>query len=153
MTLTRTQATAVSAVISALLGALLIPVVGVKYNSVPGFLVWSVIWLAVGVTLSLLVRWGEIRLEGAIRLEGVVRARRYDPDGKGKQFLGAAVECNDGTVWVIDYRENSRFHVYDGRQVIVSGKPRPEGGQGQRLMGWRGKKVGHFCVSTIRPVK
>jgi len=53
-----------------------------------------------------------------IRLEGIVRASRYDSSAQGKQFLGAAVECGDGTVWVIDYSEQSPFHAFAGRQVV-----------------------------------
>ena len=87
--------------------------------------------------------------ENEMRLEGIVHASSYDPDAQGKQFVGAAIECTDGNVWVIDYRDQSPFHAFAGRRVVVSGEPyRPEG---QHLIGWRGnQKVGHFRVSTIR---
>jgi hypothetical protein len=87
--------------------------------------------------------------EHEIRLEGIVRASRYDPSASGKQFLGAAIECNDGTVWVIDYDEQSQFHALSGRHVVVFGEPyKPKG---QHLIGWEGgKQLGHFRVSTIR---
>jgi hypothetical protein len=89
-----------------------------------------------------------------IWLEGIVHASRYDPSAQGKQFLGAAIECSDGKVWVIDYSEQSPFHVFAGRQVVVSGEPYKPEGQGQHLIGWRGvKKLGHFRVSTMRLVQ
>jgi hypothetical protein len=86
------------------------------------------------------------------RLEGIVHADRYDPGGQGKQFLGAAIECSDGTVWVIDYEEESPYHAFAGRRVVVSGEPyEPEG---QHLIGWRGaKRLRHFRVSTMRLVE
>jgi len=86
-----------------------------------------------------------------VRLEGIVHACRYDPGAEGKQFLGAAIESiesSDGRVWVIDYDEQSPFHAFDGRQVVVSGEPyKPDG---QLLAGWSGKQPGHFRVSTLR---
>jgi hypothetical protein len=90
--------------------------------------------------------------EKEVRLEGVVHASRYDPGAQGKQFLGVAIECSDGKVWVIDYEEQSPFHAFAGRHVVVSGKPySPEG---QHLIGWGGgKKLGHFRVSTMRLVE
>ena len=83
------------------------------------------------------------------RLEGIVRASRYDPGGRGKQFLGAAVECSDGKVWVIDYDEQSPFHALADCHVVVSGRPyTPEG---QRIGG--DQIVGHLRVSTMRLVE
>ena len=84
-----------------------------------------------------------------VRLEGTVRASRFDPSAHGKQFLGAALECSDGKVWVLDYNEQSPFHAFAGCRVVVSGEPyTPEG---QQLIGWRaGKKLGHFRVLTMR---
>lgn len=86
-----------------------------------------------------------------IQLEGTVYASRYDPSALGKQFLGAAIECSDATVWVIDYEEQSPFHVFTGRQVIATGEPyEPDG---QYLVAWgEGKTLGHFRVSNVRPV-
>jgi len=84
------------------------------------------------------------------RLEGIVHACRYDPSAEGKQFLGAAIESRDGRVWVIDYDEQSPFHAFAGRQVVVSGEPyTPEG---QLLARWSGKQPGHFRVSALRLV-
>jgi hypothetical protein len=85
-------------------------------------------------------------------LEGIVHASRYDSNAPGKQFLGAAIECSDARVWVIDYEEQSPFHAFAGRQVIVSGEPyKPSG---QCLIGWAGgKELGHFRVSSMRPVE
>lgn len=90
--------------------------------------------------------------EKEVRLEGIVHTFAYHPNAQGKQFLGAAIECSDGKVWVIDYREQSPFHAFAGRQVVVSGEPyNPEG---QYLNGWGGDKtLGHFRVSTMRLVE
>ena len=86
--------------------------------------------------------------EKEVRLEGILHACPYDPSAQGKQFLGAAIECSDGKVWVIDYRKQSPFHAFAGRQVVVAGEPyKPEG---QHLIGWgEGKTLGHFRVSTM----
>ena len=84
-----------------------------------------------------------------LRLEGIVRASHRDPGGQGKQFLGAAIECSDGTVWVVTYEEDSQFHTFADRHVVVFGKSyKPTG---QHLLGWHGaNKLGHFCVTSIR---
>lgn len=84
-----------------------------------------------------------------LRVEGVVRASRRNPNGQGKQFLGAAIECNDGTVWVISYEENSPFHAFADKHVVVSGEPyKPTG---QHLTGWHGgQTLGHLLVSSIQ---
>ncbi|MDH3460688.1 MAG: hypothetical protein OEM00_06850 [Burkholderiaceae bacterium] len=88
-----------------------------------------------------------------VQLQGIVHASRYDRNGQGKSFLGAGIECSDGRVWVISYSEESPFHAFAGRQVVVSGEPyEPEYGS-QSLIGWEGKKPGHFCVSTMRLVE
>jgi hypothetical protein len=86
--------------------------------------------------------------EKTIHLEGIVHARRYDPGAGGKQFLGVTLECSEEKVWVIDYEEQSPFHAFAGRRVVVSGEScKPHG---QRL-GWLGrKKQGHFRVRTLR---
>ena len=85
------------------------------------------------------------------RLEGVVHARHYRVGDHGKQFLGAALECNDGAVWIIDYDEQSPFHNFVGRHVIAYGEPPKPIGIRQVLVGWPGAKaLGHFCVSTMR---
>lgn len=85
-------------------------------------------------------------------MEGIVHASRYDPSDQGKQFLGAAIECSDGEVWVIDYDEQSPFHAFAGRRVLVSGEPYKPG-PGQYLFRWQGKALGHFRVSTMRLVE
>ncbi len=83
--------------------------------------------------------------EKGLRIEGVVRASSYARDAPGKQFLGAIIECSDGTEWVIDYDEQSPFHAFAGRRVLVSGEPYEP--TGQQLGG-----IGHFRVSTMRLV-
>jgi hypothetical protein len=85
------------------------------------------------------------------KLEGVVRAHRYDPTAKGKQFLGAAVEGEDGTIWVIDYEEQSPFHAFDGHHVVAYGEPYDPGPESQHLVEWgEGKDPRHFRVATMR---
>jgi hypothetical protein len=85
-----------------------------------------------------------------IRLEGVVHASRYG-HGQGKQFLGAAIECSDGTVWVISYDEQSPFHAFAGRQVVVSGEPYEPDPRSQLLIGWRGGRTLRHCrVSNMK---
>ncbi len=87
--------------------------------------------------------------ETEFRLEGIVRASRYQPALEGKQFLGTIIECADGSEWVIDYDEQSPFHTFADRRVVVSGRPyTPEG---QRIGGER--IAGHFRVSTVRLVE
>lgn len=90
--------------------------------------------------------------EKKVRLEGIVEASRYDRDAPGKQFLGAAIKCSDGKVWVIAYGEQSPFHAFAGRQVVASGERYSP--DGQALIGWRGAtSLGHFRVSSMRPVE
>ena len=87
----------------------------------------------------------------ALRLEGIVRASRRDPSGQGKGFLGAAIECNDGTAWVITYQEDSPFHLFADQHVVIVGEPyKPKG---QALIRWHGRQVGHFRVSSIQLVE
>lgn len=87
--------------------------------------------------------------ETEVQLEGIVLASGYDPGAQGKQFLGAIIECEDGKRWVIDYDEQSPFHAFANRHVVVSGRSyTPEG---QRIGG--DQIVGHFRVSTMRPVE
>lgn len=90
--------------------------------------------------------------ERKLRCEGTVHAVPYNPRAEGKQFLGAAIECTDGKVWVIDYSEESPFHAFANRHVVVFGEPyEPEG---QQLVGWEGgKKLGHLRVSTLRLIE
>ena len=82
-----------------------------------------------------------------VRFEGIVHASRYVPSVQGKQFLGAIIKCSDGKEWVIDYDEQSPFHAFADRQVVVSGEPYEPASQ--RLIGrGGGQKLGHFRVST-----
>jgi len=81
----------------------------------------------------------------AIELIGVIRVARRNPKFQGKQFLGVTLECSDGMTWVIDYREQSRFQDFEGRQVRVAGEPyEPDG---QHLID--SNTLGHLRVSTI----
>src|SRR5262245_54991769 len=90
--------------------------------------------------------------EKSVRLEGIVHASRYDAKAAGKQFLGAAIECSDAKVWVIDYEEQSPFHAFAGRQVVAFGEPYEPAGQ--FLIGWGGGKTfGHFRPSCVRLVQ
>jgi hypothetical protein len=90
--------------------------------------------------------------ERELRIEGVVRASSYSRDTPGKQFLGAIIECSDGKDWVIDYDEQSPFHAFADRQVLVSGEPYEP--KGQMLIGRRGKLgIGHLRVSAMRLVE
>ena len=84
--------------------------------------------------------------EKELRLEGIIHAFHYDPNDPGKQFLGAEIECGDGKTWVITYNEQSPYHAFAGRQVVVSGEPyKPKG---QYLLGQE-----HFRVSTMQLVE
>ena len=87
--------------------------------------------------------------EKELRLEGIVHASHYVPGAQGKQFLGVTIVCTDGKDWVIDYDEQSPFHVFADRQVVVFGQPY-NSGQGQQL---GGQSLGHFRVSTMRLVE
>jgi hypothetical protein len=88
-------------------------------------------------------------------IKGVLRAEGYSSQNEGKQFLGAAIEGADGTVWIVSYSELSPFHALDGHDVIASGElfePKP---WAQRLIAWKntiGDSVQpqHFNVRTMR---
>ena len=85
--------------------------------------------------------------EDAGRFEGVVSASHYDFDAPGKQFLGAVLECSDAA-WLLAYDEESPYHAFADRQVVVEGTPyTPEG---QRLAAWNRKALGHLRVESIR---
>lgn len=84
--------------------------------------------------------------EKKLRLEGIVRSSRYVPGAQGKQFLGVTIVCTDGKEWVIDYDEQSPFHAFADRKVVVFGQPY-DPGQGQQL---GGVDLGHLRVSTMR---
>jgi hypothetical protein len=81
-----------------------------------------------------------------LRFEGIVRASGYDASGQGKQFLGATIECSDGKERVIDYDEQSPFHAFADRQVVVFGEAYKPDGQCICSTG------GHFRVSAMRLV-
>jgi hypothetical protein len=87
-----------------------------------------------------------------LQFEGIVHSSAYVDGAKGKQFLGAIIECSDGREWVIDYEEQSPFHAFADRQVVVSGEPYEP--TGQHLIGTPGGgKRGHFRVSNMRLVE
>ena len=86
-----------------------------------------------------------------LQLEGVVRAYRYTPDG-GKQFLGVELECSDGRQWIISYNEQSPFHAFADRRVLVSGEPYKPKGQSPMSRD-RNRPLGHFRVTTMRLVE
>jgi hypothetical protein len=86
--------------------------------------------------------------EEAQHFEGVVIASRYDADAPEKPFLGAALECGGDAVWILSYGEQSPYHAFAGRHVAVEGRPYTP--QGQRLVGWRGKMLGHLRVDSMR---
>jgi len=76
-----------------------------------------------------------------LRLRGIVRASSYERGAPGKHFLGTKLECSDGK-WVLDYDEQSPFHAFADRPVLVSGEPYEP--KSQRLL------ARHFQVSTMR---
>jgi hypothetical protein len=82
-----------------------------------------------------------------IRVEGVVHA-----------LGGATITCGDGTEWVIDYKAQSPFHLFHGRQVVARGVPYDPGArrgrsrprepyqpEGSYIIGC------HLRVSSLRP--
>jgi hypothetical protein len=87
--------------------------------------------------------------EGEILFEGIVHASSYNPDADGKQFLGAVIEDDNRTIWVVEYGEASPYHPFAGRRVMVSGRPyQPDG---QCLIGWRHRtELKHLRVLTMR---
>jgi hypothetical protein len=88
-----------------------------------------------------------------IRFEGVVDAPYFDP--KTGPLPPAGIQCSDGTVWVIDYHEQSPFRVFHGRKVLARGEPyRPTGATGGYIIGWSGaKEVGHLRIASLRPAE
>lgn len=86
------------------------------------------------------------------RLDGVVRAFRYDPTG-GKQFLGAWIECGDGTQWILSYDEQSPLHAFADRRVIALGAPNVAPGAQQLISLDRSRPLGHFGASSVRVVE
>ena len=91
--------------------------------------------------------------EMELQFGGIVYAPAYSDDGRGKQFLGAIIECSDGGDWIIDYEEQSPFHAFAGRKVVGSGEPY-EPPFGQHLFRTRrGQKPRHLHVSSMRLVE
>jgi hypothetical protein len=91
--------------------------------------------------------------ENIIRAQGVIRARRYDPAGHGKQFLGACIECRDGDGWILGYSEQSPYHAFADRQVVVSGEPYEPNGQRVIIPGiaWRHLRVSSMWLMEVMP--
>ena len=90
-----------------------------------------------------------------LQLDGIVLASAYDHAATGKQFLGAVVECSDGTRWVVAYSEQSPYHVFAGRRVLVSGEAYLP--SGQQIIQMDGKRTNdgtlrHMRVITMRLV-
>jgi hypothetical protein len=79
-------------------------------------------------------------------LNGVIRAQEYVPSEDGKQFLGAIVDCTDGTQWVVDYEEQSPFHLFANRRVVASGKPYIPNRRVQHLSAAGNRSIGHIDV-------
>jgi hypothetical protein len=75
---------------------------------------------------------------------GVLRFQDAIPSESGKQFVGAELERDDGTRWVLAYGRDSIWKAFDGRRVEVRGtRYAPED---QALV------APHFRVETLRVV-
>jgi hypothetical protein len=59
--------------------------------------------------------------EEEFRLEGVVPAPGCFTGGQRPWPIVATIESSDGAVWVIDYDEQSPYHAFAGRRVVVWG--------------------------------
>jgi hypothetical protein len=82
--------------------------------------------------------------EKEIRFEGIVRARQ------GIAFY-TAIECTDGTEWVIDYGSWAPYHAFADRRVLVSGEPgHCRAPSLQRRLFRVGQKGGEFRVLIMR---
>jgi hypothetical protein len=81
-----------------------------------------------------------------LRIEGIVHGHRG-----GKQSLPGptTIECSDGKQWVVDYNEQSPFHAFAGRHVLVSGEPYTPTGS-HLISRDRERPLGHLKVSTMR---
>jgi len=85
-----------------------------------------------------------------LRLEGTVHGFRSFSSLEGGDFP-AFLECSDGAEWVISYGEQSPFHVFDERQVVVTGRPyKPTGAYVIGTSRRPEQKPGHLRVSTLR---
>jgi hypothetical protein len=83
--------------------------------------------------------------EKELRLEGIVRAPGSFSTRGGP--IVARLTGPNGAVWVIDYDEQSPYHAFAGRRVVVSGVPCEP--PMQHVIG----VSGHFAVSTMRLVE
>lgn len=81
----------------------------------------------------------ELRLEGIVHAPGCFSARTGP--------VVATIKCRDGAEWVIDYDEQSPYHAFAGRWVVVSGVPCEPPMQHVICVS------GHFGVSTMRFVE
>jgi len=81
----------------------------------------------------------EVRLEGTLHAPGHIIAR-CGP-------LVTSIKCSDSTEWVIDYDEQSPYHAFAGRRVVVTGFPCEP--PLQHVIG----VTGHFAVSLMRLAK
>ena len=91
--------------------------------------------------------------EKELQFEGIVYAPAYRDGDRGKQFLGAIIECSDGGDWIIDYEEQSPFHAFAGRKVVGSGEPYEPPFDQHLIRTRRGQKPRHLHVSSMRLVE
>jgi len=85
-----------------------------------------------------------------LRLEGIVHGFQSFSSLEGGEFP-VFLECNDGTEWVISYGEQSPFHAFAERQVVVTGQPyKPTGAYVIGTSRRSGQRPGHLRVSTMR---
>jgi hypothetical protein len=78
--------------------------------------------------------------EKELRFEGIVRARQG--------FASyTAIECTDGTEWVIDYCGWEPYHVFADHRVLVTGQP------GHCRAPGLCRRLGEFRVLTMRLVE
>lgn len=80
-----------------------------------------------------------------IRIKGIFRSYWLDGTGQGQVFLRATLDCSNGMRWAIDCSEDSPFHAFDGREVIVSGEPYET-----RDLFVAGKVPDRFCASSMQ---
>jgi hypothetical protein len=86
-----------------------------------------------------------------VTLDGIVRARSFVEGESGKPFLGAMIECDDGTRWVIDYNEQTPFHLFANRRVLAIGQPyRPDPRAQIIIRTADGGTIKHFKVARLR---
>jgi len=84
------------------------------------------------------------------QLEGTVVSRRYNAALDGLQSLGVAIDDGRGNLWVVDYEEQSPYHVFGGRRVVAFGEAyEPDPLTPHMISSPRGW-VGHFRVSSMK---